>query len=190
MNLRIHITTDASVFKGTQRADYGPVIHFPDKTCEKLSIFYDHTSSNFEEDALSIEASPHHVCYVFTIASAKCTDIVIFRDTKSALKSLHGDEQDSSHIRSLAKTVDEVIKIHAVVITLQWISGHTNIPGNEIADRPSKQGTSHPQINNTISTAHKVIKSIIKKEWVNAWALESIRSDVFKNMITSNKKMQ
>ena len=85
----IHIYTDGSAFKSTKRAGYGASIHFPDQTCYELSDSCGLNSSNFEAEAVAIEASLHHVGNVFTIAPAKRTDVVIFSDAKSVLQSLH-----------------------------------------------------------------------------------------------------
>ena len=72
----------------------------------------------------------------------------------------------TSDFVSAKRTISDFIAAHTVDITLQWIPGHTNIPGNEQADKLAKQGARCPQQNNTASlnTAKQIIKQNKKED--------------------------
>ena len=88
----------------------------------------------------------------------------------------------------LSRDISNVITAHTINITLQWIPGHTNIPGNEQADKLAKQGARCPQQNNTASmnTAKQIIKQNKKEDWRNEWALNDTGRSMFMHMATPN----
>ena len=137
----IHVYTDGSAFKGTMNAGYGSNIQYPDQTRDELFDSCGLNCSNFEAEALAIEVSLHHLTNVFELTPEKKSDIVVFSDAKSVLQSLEHGKKENSYIRSLSRTITEFKIAHQVKITLQWIPGHTNIPGNEKADKLAKQGS-------------------------------------------------
>ena len=53
------------------------------------------------------------------------------------------------------------------------IHGHSNIPGNGVADRLAKEGSrqEQPATLTKYKTAKQIIRSNIKEEWLNEWAL-------------------
>ena len=88
------------------------------------------------------------------------------------------------------KSVNTFVDTHTVKLTLQWIPGHVNIPGNEQADKLAKQGTTCPQPNlpTSYSTAKQIIKTNKKEEWMNKWALGKTGRSMFAHMTTPNPK--
>ena len=78
----------------------------------------------------------------------------------------------------------------AVSLTLQWIPGHTNIFGNEQADKLARQGTTCQQQHHPVSyrTAKQIIKTNTKEEWMNRWAQGTTGRCMFNHMTTPQPK--
>ena len=186
----IHIYTDGSAFKGTMNAGYGARVQFPDQTREELFESCGAHSSNYEAEAKAIDASLHHISNIFQQKVKQSNNIVIFSDAKSVLEALRNEDLKDMTIRKLTRTISNFIAAHTVDITLQWIPGHTNIPGNEHADKLAKQGARCPQQNNTASmnTAKQIINQNKKEDWRNEWANNATGRSIFNYMTTPNPK--
>ena len=67
---------------------------------------------------------------------------------------------------------------------MQWIPGHSNIPGNDVADRLAKEGSrqEQPATLTTFETAKQIIRSNFKEEWLNEWALGNTGRVLFEHM--------
>ena len=67
---------------------------------------------------------------------------------------------------------------------LQWVPGHSDITGNEIADKLAKQGASKEQPNIPVDqeTTKQILRNISKEEWYNRWALGTTGRAVFREM--------
>jgi len=59
-------------------------------------------------------------------------------------------------VLSKAKTISKLVnkvrtaldKLGAVnILTIRWVPGHNNIPGNELADNPARKGSENTLIN-------------------------------------------
>ena len=72
---------------------------------------------------------------------------------------MHG----SKTIKNLIKTIYCFIADYAVNLTIQWISGHANIPGNERADKLAKQGATRPQTDYPTSIEKQQNKQFTRK---------------------------
>ena len=57
----------------------------------------------------------------------------------SALQGLDNDPTSKEEFRNIILNTHELIETYGVEVTMQWIPGHSNIPGNDIADTLAKQ---------------------------------------------------
>ena len=71
---------------------------------------------------------------------------------------------------------------------MQWIPGHSDIPGNDIADTLAKSGSrqEQPPSQTTYETVKQIIRSNFKEEWLNEWAMGTTGRVLFKHMTTPN----
>ena len=87
--------------------------------------------------------------------------MVVFTDAKSVLQALDNSNDKDLVIRNLADSISNLITTHKVMVTLQWISGHSRVQGNEKADELAKQGAKCHQ--NNVSATMNAAKQIIRQ---------------------------
>ena len=85
--------------------------------------------------------------------------ILICTDSQSLCKALAERNKQTNTIRKKLSECDQAI-------TIQWIPGHSNIPGNELADQAAKEATMLNEDNRPTSfgSACAAIKQQIKEE--------------------------
>ena len=112
------------------------------------------------------------ICRIFETGKEKPTDLVIFSDPQSALEALENQQNRNLEILRLAQSIDNLHNSYKINIMLQWIPGHSDVTGNEIADRLAKQGASKEQPNIPVDqeTTKQILRNISKEEWYNRWA--------------------
>ena len=186
----IKVYTDGSAFKGTMNAGYGVRIEHTDKTTEELYNPCGVLCSNYEAEALAIEAAIHQLQQQFTLSIERKQNVVIFSDSMSVLQALENEKQDSTLLTNITKTISTFMNIFEVEVTLQWIPSHCEIPGNERADTLAKKGaqSEQPNIPVSLATAKQIIKANNKIERLNNWALCGKGRSMFAHMPTPNKK--
>ena len=167
----VHIYTDGSATSGTRNAGYGARVIFPDKTLKELSGPCGVYCTNYEAESIAMERALLTVSDAFHDFTDKKSNIVIFTDVLSVLQALKNNTCTDKKISNLSTVIGQVINTHAVEITLQWIPGHVQIPGNDRADALAKQGAMKTQdvSSASINTAKQTIKQTKKKIWMNEW---------------------
>ena len=184
----IHVYTDGSAFRGTSKAGYGVLIHYPDGSSGKFSGACGEHASNYIAEIAAIETSLHYIKTFFQTFPARKQNIVIFTDSKSALDGLDNDPTNNEEFRKILLETHELIETYGVEITMQWIPGHSDIPGNDIADTLAKTGSrqEQPPTKTTYETVKQIIRSNFKEEWLNEWAMGTTGRVLFQHMTTPN----
>ena len=162
----------------------------PDKTCEELHNPCGSFCTNYEAEALAIEATINHLSKVFAETPAKVKNIVIFTDGLSVLQALENANHDNSACLSLALGINRFLHSYAVDLTLQWIPGHTDIQGNDRADTLAKRGATEVQTDRpaSLQTAKNMIRRNNREQWLIEWAMGKTGRRVFKHMAAPNPK--
>ena len=184
----INVYTDGSAHKGTKNAGYGLIVKYPDKTFNEIYNSCGSSCSNYEAEAVAIEASLRHLTSVFSLDPRRTQNTVIFTDSKSVLQALES-EKHTSTLFSLASEINTFLTTFPVKLVLQWIPAHIDIPGNEHADKLAKLGSTLAQPTTPVSydTAKQIIKANKREEWMNGWAMGSTGRCVFPHMTTPRK---
>ena len=179
-----HVYTDGSAFKATVNAGYGIWICFPDEKSIEISDACGATCSNYEAEIKAIKSAVETLHNTFNEEPSKVTNTVIFSDSKSALQALENHSVDSKEIQETAMKIDKLLAAFTIRLVLQWIPGHTDIPGNEKADRLSKRGAQkeQPHKSTPLKTAKQIIQCNYKEEWMNMWATGQTGRVVYKHM--------
>lgn len=68
----------------------------------------------------------------------KSTNILILADSLSTLRSLENTTSPTDMVKIIQGKTNE-INLRGTNITLIWVPGHTNITGNEMADKATKE---------------------------------------------------
>ena len=181
----IHAYTDGSAFKGTTFAGFGVHLKFPDGTSSDFSDACGNICSNYEAEIMAIKTAIEITRQHFELGEQPPSHVVIFTDSKSALEALE-NFSDNSHqdIGELAKAIDSLLTSYDIRITLQWIPGHTDIPGNEQADRLAKEGTQKDQPIKPCSnsTVKQILRNNFREVWLNRWATGSTGRVMYSEM--------
>ena len=156
----IQVYTDGSAFKGTMNAGYGVRIEYADKTSEEIFNPCGVFCSNYEAEALAIEAAVHQLQQQFTLSRERKQNVVIFSDSMSVLQALENEKLDTSLIISITKTLSAFMQ--------EFDIEQANIPVS-------------------LNTAKQMIKSNNKTERLNNWALSNKGRSMFAHMPTPNK---
>ena len=90
--------------------------------------------------------------------------VVLLTDAKSVLQALENSKKTDHN--NLKKTLMD-LQTSAQEVVLQWIPGHCNIFGNEVADELAKKGSELEQIHQdlNLNETKTIINATIDKRW-------------------------
>jgi len=113
------------------------------------------------------------IACVYSLYNEHEASIAICSDSQAALKALLSAKTKSSLV---AETKTALRKLYTVnSVRLLWVPGHSNVPGNEIADELAKQAATsefigpEPVLRISSSTAHGVVLSWGHTEHYKLW---------------------
>jgi len=185
------IYSDGSVKEGTEQGGAGILVIWPGGEKERLAVPAGGKCSSYKAEFTAIEtalATVEHRMQAVNSAlydSEQKSKIWLFTDSQSALERLQmgpGNQNNKSGDRTWKILIHNQDRID---VTLQWIPGHSNIEGNEIADEIAKEACDLDQTNVPIGLP--TTKAVIKR-WVKAnWEEEIKQTDTFYNRTTGGK---
>ncbi|GFO18345.1 Gag-Pol polyprotein [Plakobranchus ocellatus] len=148
------------------------------------------TCSNYDAETIAIRTAVEHLNLTFEEDPTKIDNIIIFSDSKAALQALENNHKQNNEILSTKLIINQVISTYAIQLVLQWIPGHTNITGNEKADRLSKKGSQQAQPHKPIpfQTAKQIIKNNYREDWMNMWAMGKSGRAMYRHMNSTKPK--
>jgi ribonuclease HI len=105
--------------------------------------------------------------------------IWIFSDSQAAIKRLQNTSLKAGlyYIQSIKKWAEK-FKNKSIQLQLEWVPGHMNILGNELADKAAKKATELQKVTSesyiSLAFIRKKIKESALNDWTKAW-MESKR---------------
>ena len=129
------IYTDGSASRGTRNRGAAAVVtRGPPTQPEVVTIIKNKGrtfTSSYEEDAAAMESA---LAWTSTNANHPSNSILFCTDSKSLCEALISSNPRISSIHDCIKSILSSIFI-------QWITGHSAIPGNDLADKAAKEAT-------------------------------------------------
>jgi ribonuclease HI len=121
-----------------------------------------------------MEAITHESYYIsdYYNDKKKHNKITFYSDSESAIKALEKNECKSKNVLRCKKALNSLNKVYEVKIN--WVKGHDNVCGNELADMLAKLGTDpkhaqHPQLTLGIKYVHNTLRDSINSKWQERW---------------------
>ena len=112
---------------------------------------------------MAIETSIYYLRTVFDTDPLKLANMVVFSVSMSTLPNLDNCGQATRTAAIAATTLDlhYLIDSYGIDITMQWIPGHSNTPGNDRVDRLAKVGSgqAQPPKKTSFNAAKQIIRS-------------------------------
>ena len=134
---------------------------WPNGLSQRMSIPTGKYSSNYRAES---EALIEAVTALRNHRDTYDSKVVLLTDAKSVLQALENSKKTDHN--NLKKALMD-LQTSAQEVVLQWIPGHCNIFGNEVADELAKKGSELEQIHQdlNLNETKTIINATIDKRW-------------------------
>ena len=160
-NKWIRAYTDGSAKDAIEKGGGGIYIEWPNGNTTEIEIPTGQYSSNYKAETEALQEAAD------LLAKSKDTynhNVVLLSDAKSVLQSLQNPKV--TELNPLIKVLLTLGKT-AKSVVLQWIPGHCDIFGNDVADELAKKGANFEQIHTgfNYTEAKTAIMAAVQKRW-------------------------
>ena len=169
-----HVYIDGSALNAVEQAGYGLTIQYPDATRKDISEACGQHCNNYDAELKAIRSALQTISEDCNNPNPPCVNnIVIFTDSQSAIQAIAQMQHHKQPIvTDILTTANKLHNQNDVEISIQWIPGHCDIPGNDRADKLARQGTSKTQHDEQVSyaTSKQIVQTKSRKIWHDRWA--------------------
>ena len=187
-----HVYTDGSALNAVEQAGYGLTIQYPYATRKDISEACGKYCNNYDAELKVIRSAVRNIYEYCDNANPPCmNNIVIFTDSQSAIQAIAQMQHHKELIvTDILTTASKLHNQNDVEISIQWIPGHCDIPGNDRADKLARQGTSKTQHNEQVSyaTSKQIVQTKSRKIWHDRWARGNTGRIYYQHQQTPNQK--
>ena len=174
-NPDIHIYTDGSRMEN--RSGSGWAVCHKDTVIAEESVYLGNESSVFQTEVFAIEQALR-----WAIENCeKGMDILISSDSQSAISAIFKVTATSKVVQACKEVLRTAKENHRIAI--QWVKGHANNTGNELADFLARQAscmncdTVAPELPVPVSTIAQKLKAHFLAKWQSRWnSMETCRT--------------
>lgn len=158
----ITIYTDGS--KENDQVGFGWAVTYDDFIIHEQSTYLEDHATVFQAEVMAIKESMDWVRKECNIDIKK---VNLFSDSQAAIQAINSSWIESKVVKETKQSVRRTTKMTKV--SIQWVRGHNNNTGNELADCLAKRGAR--QLNNKcmIGIPKSYVKGKIKDYYKNKW---------------------
>ena len=175
---RPHGRSTYSDLAGGEKSDYGVVIYHCAVPIASFSIGLGHYSTVFDAEMFALAHASSKVKKILDAHTA-ISHVKFYSDSTSSLKVIFEPSAHPAHQCSLlfrTNVIDLLSRMPDLEIDVRWSLGHTDIIGNEAADKAAKAGVRLPSlIFRTHSYAGMSSKMRAQTRWREEWSEEKAK---------------
>ena len=150
------VFTDGSAENATRNGGCGIYIRQPNKPPITIAIPGGDLCSNYRAETQALLTATETITQLAT----RPKKVVLLTDCLSVLQSLASGNPEDYTLRNLIQSLNSLTSRTTAV--LQWIPAHTDIHGNEVADKLAKEGSKKQQLKSKLS--YQEAKTLIRKK--------------------------
>ena len=184
----IHAYTDGSSTSASN-SGAGVFIKIPGSVNNSISLPCGSNCNNYQAEVLAISASLEHLQERMR-TDLSTSDIVLFSDSQSALEALRDPLSCTKDLLSILQIADSMQREFNISITMQWVPGHSDIYGNEMADSLAKEAASMPQESRLcdMKSVKNLVNTKAKTIWLDKWTKGKTGRNLQKHLPAPNKR--